>query len=59
MLWLKRMQWADHLRGCNLKHLIPASPLPDREEKVLQRTVELNSLCTMSGLSVDITAVGS
>jgi hypothetical protein len=47
MLWLNRTQWADHLRGCNLRHLIPASPLPDREEKILQRAVELNSLCNL------------
>jgi hypothetical protein len=59
MLWLKRTQWADHLRGCNLIHLIPASQLPDLEEEVLQRAVELNNPCTMSGLSVDLTAVGS
>ena len=42
-LWFKRTQWAEHLAGCNLKHLSRASRLPDREEQVLQRVVELNS----------------
>jgi hypothetical protein len=34
-LWFKRTQWAEHLAGCNLKHLSRASRLPDREEQVL------------------------
>jgi hypothetical protein len=42
-LWFKRTQWAEHLAGCNLKHLSRASRLPDREEQVLQKVVELNS----------------
>ncbi|KAL1582106.1 hypothetical protein WHR41_09218 [Cladosporium halotolerans] len=42
-LWFKRTKWAEHLAGCNLKHLSRASRLPDREEQVLQRVVELNS----------------
>ena len=53
-LWFKRTQWAEHLAGCNLKHLSRASRLPDREEQVLQRVVELNSSLIercVSGLS--------
>lgn len=42
-LWFKRTQWAEHLAGCNLKHLSRASRLPDREENMLQWVVELNN----------------
>jgi superfamily II DNA helicase RecQ len=53
-LWFKRTQWTEHLAGCNLKHLSRASRLPDRDEQVLQRVVELNSSLIercVSGLS--------
>jgi hypothetical protein len=42
-LWFKRTQWTEHLARCNLKHLSRASRLPDQDEQVLQRVVELNS----------------
>ena len=41
-LWFKRNEWPEHLAGCNLRHLSRISRLPDKEERVLQRAVELN-----------------
>ncbi|TKA75572.1 hypothetical protein B0A55_07939 [Friedmanniomyces simplex] len=42
-LWFKRTEWPEHLAGCNLRHLSRMSRLPDKEEQLLQRAVELNS----------------
>ncbi|KAK5162703.1 uncharacterized protein LTR77_011238 [Saxophila tyrrhenica] len=41
-LWFKRNEWPEHLARCNLRHLSRISRLPDKEERVLQRAVELN-----------------
>jgi hypothetical protein len=30
--WFKKTGWAEHLKGCTLRHLSQASRLPDREE---------------------------
>ena len=40
--WFNRNEWPAHLAGCNLRHLSRISRLPDREERVLRRAVELN-----------------
>ena len=41
--WFNRVGWPEHLAGCNLRHLSRLSRLPDRDERLLQRAVELNS----------------
>ena len=40
-LWFKRTGWPEHLAGCNMRHLSRATRMPDRDETVLRRTVEL------------------
>jgi hypothetical protein len=32
--WFKRTGWAEHLAGCNMRHLGRATRMPDREETV-------------------------
>ena len=41
-LWFKRNEWPEHLAGCNLRHLSRISRLPDKNERILQRAVEIN-----------------
>ena len=40
-LWFKRTGWPEHLAGCNMRHLSRATRMPDRDETMLRRTVEL------------------
>ena len=42
-LWFKRNEWPEHLASCNLRHLSRITRLPDKDERVLQRAVELNA----------------
>jgi hypothetical protein len=52
--WFKRNEWPEHLAKCNLRHLSRVSRLPDREERMLQRIVELNNTLveqSVTGLS--------
>lgn len=42
-LWFKKTGWAEHIAGCTLRHLSEASRLPDRDEHMLKKAVELNS----------------
>ncbi|TKA62305.1 hypothetical protein B0A55_12931 [Friedmanniomyces simplex] len=42
-LWFKRTEWPEHVAGCNLRHLSRISRLPDKEERLLQRAVELSN----------------
>lgn len=52
--WFKRNEWPEHLAKCNLRHLSRVSRLPDREERMLQRVVELNNTLveqSVTGLS--------
>ncbi|KAL1581812.1 hypothetical protein WHR41_09647 [Cladosporium halotolerans] len=42
-LWFKKTGWAEHVAGCNLRHLSQAVRLPDRDEHTLQKAVDLNS----------------
>ncbi|KAK4903970.1 hypothetical protein LTR49_026495 [Elasticomyces elasticus] len=42
-LWFKRNGWPEHVAKCNLQHLSRISRLPDQEERLLQRVVELNT----------------
>lgn len=39
--WFTRTHWPQHLADSNLRHLSRATRLPDRDETVLQRAVEL------------------
>jgi hypothetical protein len=41
-LWFKKTEWADHLKGCTLRHLSQASRLPDKDEQTLLAAVKLN-----------------
>lgn len=41
-LWFKRNQWPGYVKGCNLRHLSRSTRLPDRDEELLQRAVEVN-----------------
>jgi hypothetical protein len=43
-LWFKKTGWAEHIAGYTLRHLSEASRLPDRNEHILKKAVELNSV---------------
>jgi hypothetical protein len=41
--WFNKNQWPEHLKNCNLRHLSRASRLPDRDEELFRKAVEINS----------------
>ena len=52
--WFNKNQWPEHLKTGNLRHLSQASRLPDRDEELLRKAVEVNSALTercVAGLS--------
>ena len=41
--WFNKNQWPEYLKKCNLRHLSRASRLPDHDEELLRKAVEVNS----------------